>query len=208
MWGRSWNGSCLVAWFWYQLIAKPGNKTASVVQSELILSTPNLHYTIFMSRLIRSSPTTSCISLLFVLGSCLWWVPNDKGNGWGLVCPSVDGLYHDYVIKWKHFPCYWSFVREIHQSPVNSSHKGQWHGALMFSLICTWMNGSVNNVEAGDLRRHHAHYDITVMLYDATGTHKMWPWVNTLLLHTYFFLSLFEWLQTNHIWCMTLWPVQ
>ena len=43
---------------------------------------------------------------------------------------------HDDVIKWKHFPRYWPFVREIHRSPVNSSHKGQWRGALMFSLIC------------------------------------------------------------------------
>ena len=43
---------------------------------------------------------------------------------------------HDDVIKWKHFPCYWPFVRGIRRSPVNSPHKGQWHGALMFSLIC------------------------------------------------------------------------
>ena len=42
----------------------------------------------------------------------------------------------DDVIKWKHFPRYWPFVRGIHRSPVNSSHKGQWPGALMFSLIC------------------------------------------------------------------------
>ena len=39
--------------------------------------------------------------------------------------------YHDDVIKWKHFPRYWPFVRGIHRSPVNSSHKGQWRGALM-----------------------------------------------------------------------------
>ena len=39
----------------------------------------------------------------------------------------------------------------------------QWRGALMFSLICAWINGSVNNGEAGDLRRHHAHYDVNVM---------------------------------------------
>ena len=45
---------------------------------------------------------------------------------------------HDDVIKWKHFPRYWSFLRGIHQWPVNSPHNGQWHGALMFSLICTW----------------------------------------------------------------------
>ena len=42
---------------------------------------------------------------------------------------------HDDVIKWKHFPRYWPFVRGIHRSPVNSPHKGQWRGALMFSLM-------------------------------------------------------------------------
>ena len=42
---------------------------------------------------------------------------------------------HDDVIKWKHFPRYWPFVRGIHRSPVNSPNKGQWRGALMFSLI-------------------------------------------------------------------------
>ena len=47
--------------------------------------------------------------------------------------------------------------------PVNSPHKGQWRGALMFSLICVWINGWVNNDDAGDLRRYLAHYDVTVM---------------------------------------------
>ena len=70
---------------------------------------------------------------------------------------------HDDVIKWKHFPRYWPFVRGIHRSPVTSPHKGQWRGALMFSLICVWINGWVNNGEAGDLRCHHAHYDVIVM---------------------------------------------
>ena len=42
---------------------------------------------------------------------------------------------HDDVIKWKHFLRYWPFVRGIHRSPVNTPHKGQWRGALMFSLI-------------------------------------------------------------------------
>ena len=46
---------------------------------------------------------------------------------------------------------------------VNSPHKGQWHGALMFSLICARINGRVNNCEAGDLIRHRAHYYVTVM---------------------------------------------
>ena len=33
----------------------------------------------------------------------------------------------------------------------------------MFSLICAWINGWVNNREAGDLRRHRGHYDVNVM---------------------------------------------
>ena len=39
----------------------------------------------------------------------------------------------------------------------------QWRGALMFSLMCAWINGWVNNGKTGDLRRHRAHYDVTVM---------------------------------------------
>ena len=70
---------------------------------------------------------------------------------------------HDDVIKWKHFPRYWPFVQGIHRSPVNSPHKGQWRGALMFSLICVCINGWVNNREAGDLKRHRAHYHVIVM---------------------------------------------
>ena len=70
---------------------------------------------------------------------------------------------HDDVIKWKHFPRYWPFVRGIHRSPVNSSHKVQWRWALMFSLICARINGWVNNREAGDLRHHQAHCDVIVM---------------------------------------------
>ena len=70
---------------------------------------------------------------------------------------------HDDVIKWKHFPRYWPFVCEIHRSPMNSPHKGQWRGALMFSLISAWINGWVNIGEAVDLRRHRAHHGVTLM---------------------------------------------
>ena len=70
---------------------------------------------------------------------------------------------HDDVIKWKPFPRYWPFVRGIHQSPVNSPHKGQWRWALKFSLICVWINCWVNNRKAGDLRCYRAHYDVIVM---------------------------------------------
>ena len=81
---------------------------------------------------------------------------------------------YDDVIKWKHFPRYWPFVRGIHRSPVNSPHRDQWRRALMFSLTCARINGWINNREAGDLRRHRAHDDVTVMnvvhLYSITIT--------------------------------------
>ena len=56
---------------------------------------------------------------------------------------NITNLYHitighDDVIKWKHFPRNWPFVRGIHRSSVNSPHKGRWRGTLMFSLIYAW----------------------------------------------------------------------
>ena len=85
-------------------------------------------------------------------------------NDGARVCHIGLPNHHDDVIKWKHFPRYWPSVRGIHRSPVNSPHKGQWRGALMFSLICVWINGSVNNCETGDLRRYRAYYDISVIM--------------------------------------------
>ena len=75
-------------------------------------------------------------------------------------------LCHDDAIKWKHMPRYWPFVRGIHRSPMNSPHKGQCHGALMFYLIYAWTNDWVNNREPGDLRHHRAHYDVIIMAWD------------------------------------------
>ena len=77
----------------------------------------------------------------------------------------------DDVMKWKHFPNYWPFVRVIHRWPVNSHHKGQWHGALMVVLICTWTNGWPNHRDASDLRHICNHYDITVILMSRHDLH-------------------------------------
>ena len=45
---------------------------------------------------------------------------------------------------WRHqmetFFAWLAFMRGIHRSPVNSPHKGQWRGALMFPLICSLNN--------------------------------------------------------------------
>ena len=81
---------------------------------------------------------------------------------------------HDDVVKWKHFPHYWPFVRGIHRSPVKSPHKGQWRGTLMLSLSCAWINDWMNNREAGDLTRHHANYDVNVMFEHGFGCVSLW----------------------------------
>ena len=86
------------------------------------------------------------------------------GVSWWPNIPEAIWLYDD-VIKWKHFPRYWLFVRGIYRSPVNSPHKGQWRGALLFPLICVWINGWVSNREAGDLRRYRAHHYVIVMYH-------------------------------------------
>ena len=80
---------------------------------------------------------------------------------------SMD-IWHTVTLsRWRHqmetFKRYWPFLRGIHRSPMNFQQKGQWSGALMFSLICVWIHSCVNNSETGDWRRHRAHYDVTVM---------------------------------------------
>ena len=66
----------------------------------------------------------------------------------------------DDVTKWNHYPRHGPFVRGTVR--VNSPHKGQWRGALVFSLICAWTHGWINNRKSGELRRHRAHYDATL----------------------------------------------
>ena len=84
-------------------------------------------------------------------------------NFFNCILPVLQLFIHDDIIKWKHFPYNWPFVQGIHQSPVNSLYKGKWCRALVFSLSWGWTNGWVNNHKAGDLRCHHAHYDVTAM---------------------------------------------
>ena len=78
---------------------------------------------------------------------------------------------YDDVIKWKHFPPYWPFVRGINRSPANSPQKDQWCGGLMFSLICALINGWENNREAGELRRQGIYYNVNIM-----GVHILQVW--------------------------------
>ena len=104
-------------------------------------------------------------------------------------------LYHDDVIKWKHFPRYWSFVRGIHRSPVNSQHTGQWRGALVFSLICVWINDWVNKRGTGELRRYRAHHDVIVMIPVSTAVNA---WIGNYIIQKSMVAITSPW--PNHIY--------
>ena len=70
---------------------------------------------------------------------------------------------HDDVIRWRHFRvtgllC-WEFIGPRWIPFTQASDAELW-----FSLICAWTNSCINNRDAGDLRRHRANYDVTVMI--------------------------------------------
>ena len=74
---------------------------------------------------------------------------------------------HDDVIKWKHFPRNWPFVRGIHRSPVNSLHTKA-SDAELWCFLWSVPEQTVeknNNRDPGDLRRHRAQYDVTVIMW-------------------------------------------
>ena len=102
---------------------------------------------------------------------------------------------HDDVTKWKLFPRYWPFVRGFHRWPVNSPHKGQWGGALMFSLIGAWINRWINSREAGDLRRHR-HCDVTLML-SGPGDKCIHLWTGSSSVNHYELVGLWKKLRCN-----------
>ena len=77
------------------------------------------------------------------------------------ICPEVIIALGSFQYTW------WRHKMETFSAlPVNSPHKGQWRGALMFSLIYTWTNSWVNDRYSGDMRRQPTHYDVTAMQWD------------------------------------------
>ena len=72
-----------------------------------------------------------------------------EGELWGI-------LHHDDIIKWKLIPHNWLFVRGIHRWLTKASDIELW-----CFLWC--VRGWANNQDAGDLRHHGAHCDVTVM---------------------------------------------
>ena len=100
--------------------------------------------------------------LLIIIHDLRLWQWQYIGT-FGMIWANDWTLWND-VIKWKHDPRYWPFVRGINRSPVDFPHKGQLRGALMLSLTGAMINGWANNRDAVDLRRRRAHNDVTVMI--------------------------------------------
>ena len=121
---------------------------------------------------------SSCAGVSNIIHNSLWiwWYRASLNKSVALY---VTLMMHETCVswRWRHqretFSHYWPFVWGIPRSPVNSSHKGQWRRALMFSLTWAWTNGWVNNRDAGDLRRHSAHFDVSVMLL-SDGCWSLW----------------------------------
>ena len=89
--------------------------------------------------------------------------------------------YCSHFEEWKHFTRYWPFVREIHWSLVNSPHKGQWRGALMFTLMLANTKCLTNSWIDSDLRCYGT------KLWASSHLNALWSYPNavTWLLKTY-----------------------
>ena len=162
------NGVTRPQWFKLRLGLRDQKRTLSCYKGFYLLKWHSIRWDLEISHANITVFERSCLilnSVMYLLVA-LYCEMLRHQQGQGGQSSHFVATIHDDIIKWKHFPRYWPFVPGIHRPPVNSPHKGQWSGALMFSLICAWINGWVNTCEAGDLRCHHAHYDVTVMLWE------------------------------------------
>ena len=100
--------------------------------------------------------------------------PNDGGLRGNEDCVALEFYSADSKWFWNDMCCTCSYrpvVCEYWPYPVimMTSSNGN---ILIFSSICARINGRVNTREAGDLRRHHAHYDVTVMWFKLNSLHS------------------------------------
>ena len=152
---------------WFSTGVKCSTRLVSPLRRRVVIRTEDVWYFMELSCLIY---WYHFIIVIFVLSATFKWSRNytrliimimRSGSRYHATHHPTSA--HDDVIKWNHFPRYWLFVRGIHRVRWIPRTKGHWRGALMFSLICAWINDWVNNREAGDLRRHRGHNDVNVM---------------------------------------------
>ena len=105
--------------------------------------------------------------------ACCVRASNENINKCWLKFPKMRQIFKQNCMR-----TWWSYQMETFSAlvalcegnpPVDSPHKDQWRGVMMFSLICAWRNGWANNRDADDLRRRRAHYDVTIMKFKLTN---------------------------------------
>ena len=96
--------------------------------------------------------------------TALSWQNNAMINtSCGRVLVMVESTYVSVKIRF-YASSWWRHQMET----ISDPSQGQRYVALMFYFICARTNGCANNRDAGDLKRHRAHYGVTVMLYSYT----------------------------------------
>ena len=97
---------------------------------------------------------------------------NDVSNWLGASLES-----HDDVIKWKHFSRYWPLCGDCTGHRWIPLTKATDAELLCFLWSAPWINGWVNNREAGESRRHRAHHDVILMTLGLWDTLvSSWSW--------------------------------
>ena len=111
IWVRSRNCGCLVTWFCYQLIAKPGNKTAKVPWPDPYLDSPTHHHH-NMYCLIGSRKMYSTIPEICFVGV---------------------GKFHPYPSRLQHWPFLqsWNCPRANEATIKNMGKYMTWHESTM-----------------------------------------------------------------------------
>ena len=96
--------------------------------------------------------SATCAVILFSSGSLTWWRHQvETFSALLALCAGISPMTDE-------FPA---------QRPVT--------GSFDVSLICAWIYCWGNNREAGDLRRHRVHYDVTVMREKRSLSHWLRP---------------------------------
>ena len=99
------------------------------------------------------------MNLLYVEGISVNW---NKNKHYGAIC---RGRYWNEFVSWRRHQMKTSsalLTLCAGNSPVLTKASGA--GLCFFFFIGALTNDSVNNQNAGDLRRHRAHYDVTAMV--------------------------------------------
>ena len=131
------------------------HKTLTVYQTFICLM--GFIYSIQICEISHQSFGPSCrkclTCLMIFMNTVAWWAGAAAGNGW---------ITHDDVIKWKHFPRYWPFMRGIHRSPAQRPVKQSFDAFFDLHL-----NKRLSKQSWGWW--FETHYDVIVMISRIRG---------------------------------------